>query len=436
MASESTVVSDHPTAPEQVEKLNEVMKKIEQEGLPPSNGSGEEEKPKAEALPSQTAPSCESEEKYKQIEPSIAEEVKKTDDAPVLDVSVKDKPDSPVVTDSTKSPPEDQPTIESVEKQPQEQPPVESIEKQLEEQPKMDDTSETSVEAVEKSEEQVEVLPVKESEPAVVVKDTENSEPEPKKEEIPEPVPDVDNKQQEQSEVAEQVEKELSGTDVIEGRSNDEVVESGKIELGSEGKDVKTGEENEEKKGIAKESEEPKTDKVEELSSAISPTEVTEKCLEGDNTSRDIGLIAENGKESIKDEAVNSVKTKKNGEVEGKVDEVTTSTIKEPIEESQKSKTEAKGEETVQTGETNLEKEKEAGDIAKPEVPTPESTDTKTSKEAPTDEIISVKPTSKQSNNFIAKVKQSLVKAKKAIIGKSPNSKTVSSETKSDVKDK
>lgn len=428
MASESTVVSDHPTAPEQVEKPNEEMKKIEQEGLPPFNGSGEEEKPKAEALPSQTAPSCESEEKYKKIEPSIAGEVKKTDDAPVLDVSVKDKPDSPIVTDSTKSPPEDQPTIESVEKRPQEQPPVESVEKQLEEQPKMDDTSETSIEAVEKSEEQVEVLPVKESEAAVVVKDTENSEPEPKKEEIPEPVPEVDNKQQKQSEVAEQVEKELSGTDVIEGQSNDEVVESGKIELESEGKDVKTGEQNEEKKGIAKESDEPRTDKVEELSSAISPTEVTEKSLEGDITSRDIELIAKNGKESIKDEAANSVKTEKNEE-EGKVDEVTTSTIKEPIEESQKSKTEAKGEETVQS-ETNLEKEKEAGDIAKPEVPTPESN------EAPKDEVISVKPTSKRSNNIIAKVKQSLVKAKKAIIGKSPNSKTVSSETKSDVKDK
>ncbi|KAL7237739.1 hypothetical protein ACSBR2_003944 [Camellia fascicularis] len=96
----------------------------------------------------------------------------------------------------------------------------------------------------------------------------------------------------------------------------------------------------------------------------------------------------------------------------------------------------AKGEETVQTSETNLEKDKEAGDIAKPEVPTPESNDTKTSKEAPKDEVISVKPTSKQSNNIIAKVKQSLVKAKKAIIGKSPNSKTVSSETKSDFKDK
>ncbi|KAI8022636.1 hypothetical protein LOK49_LG03G03434 [Camellia lanceoleosa] len=428
MASESTVVSDHPTAPEQVEKPNEEMKKIEQEGLPPFNGGGEEEKPKAEALPSQTAPSCESEEKYKKIEPSIAGEVKKTDDAPVLDVSVKDKPDSPIVTDSTKSPPEDQPTIESVEKRPQEQPPVESVEKQLEEQPKMDDTSETSIEAVEKSEEQVEVLPVKESEAAVVVKDTENSEPEPKKEEIPEPVPKVDNTQQKQSEVAEQVEKELSGTDVIEGQSNDEVVESGKIELESEGKDVKTGEQNEEKKGIAKESDEPRTDKVEELSSAISPTEVTEKSLEGDITSRDIELIAKNGKESIKDEAANSVKTEKNEE-EGKVDEVTTSTIKEPIEESQKSKTEAKGEETVQS-ETNLEKEKEAGDIAKPEVPTPESN------EAPKDEVISVKPTSKRSNNIMAKVKQSLVKAKKAIIGKSPNSKTVSSETKSDVKDK
>ena len=43
-------------------------------------------------------------------------------------------------------------------------------------------------------------------------------------------------------------------------------------------------------------------------------------------------------------------------------------------------------------------------------------------KEAP------AKPSTKQSNNIISKVKNSLVKAKKAIIGKSPSSKTISTD--------
>ncbi|GMH13112.1 hypothetical protein Nepgr_014953 [Nepenthes gracilis] len=44
------------------------------------------------------------------------------------------------------------------------------------------------------------------------------------------------------------------------------------------------------------------------------------------------------------------------------------------------------------------------------------------------------KPTSKHSNNILSKMKQSLIKAKKAIIGKSSQSKTISSESKGDAK--
>ncbi|KAA0050968.1 titin isoform X1 [Cucumis melo var. makuwa] len=44
------------------------------------------------------------------------------------------------------------------------------------------------------------------------------------------------------------------------------------------------------------------------------------------------------------------------------------------------------------------------------------------------------KPSHKHSHNILSKVKQSLVKAKKAIIGKSPSSKTLSSEARDDIK--
>ncbi|XP_057501512.1 uncharacterized protein LOC130785373 [Actinidia eriantha] len=218
-------------------------------------------------------------------------------------------------------------------------------------------------------------------------------------------------------------EKESSGTGVVEVLSKEVIVDSGKVELESEGKNVET---EEEKKFVTEESNEPKTNKVEDVSSSISPTEVTEKSLEGEISTRGIELVAENGKESIKDETVTSVETEKNGEVDEKVVEVTTPTVEVPAEEPKKSETEVTGAENAETGETNYVKEKEAGEIAKSDFPTPE----------PPKEEVLTKPTSKQSNTIMSKVKQSLVKAKKAIIGKSTNSKTVSSEAKGDVKDK
>lgn len=219
-------------------------------------------------------------------------------------------------------------------------------------------------------------------------------------------------------------EKELGGTDVVEVLPKEEVVESGKVELESEGKSVKT-EEKEVEKAVTEGLDEP----------TVSPTEVTEKALEVENTSRDIELPAENGKESVKEETVTLVEAEKNGVEEGKAEDVTPTTVGEPVEEPKKSETEVKGEEAVQTGETTLEQEKEEN----PDVPIVETTkdgdDTITSQEPPKEEV-PAKPSSKQSNNIISKVKQSLVKAKKAILGKSPNPKTVSSEAKRDVQDK
>ncbi|XP_052194280.1 uncharacterized protein LOC127802485 isoform X2 [Diospyros lotus] len=225
-------------------------------------------------------------------------------------------------------------------------------------------------------------------------------------------------------------ERELS---IVEGFPKEDVKESGKIELESEGSNVKAEEENEETKVMN----EPKTIIVEDVSSTIASTEVAEKSLEEEKTSTDTELVAENGKESIENETVTSVD--KNREMEAEADEVSATDVEEQFEEPQKSGTEVKGEETAQTEEANLEKEKEAGETLKPDAPTAELTkngdDSKNSEEPPKEEITE-KPSSKQSNSIMAKVKQSLVKAKKAIIGKSPNSKTVSSETKGDSKNK
>ncbi|ONK63145.1 uncharacterized protein A4U43_C07F11870 [Asparagus officinalis] len=53
--------------------------------------------------------------------------------------------------------------------------------------------------------------------------------------------------------------------------------------------------------------------------------------------------------------------------------------------------------------------------------------------EAPKEEV-AIKSSQRQSNNIFSKVKQSMVKVKKAIIGKSPSSKTISAEGKDEIK--
>ncbi|CAK9155367.1 unnamed protein product [Ilex paraguariensis] len=233
-------------------------------------------------------------------------------------------------------------------------------------------------------------------------------------------------------------EKELGGeAAVVEEQAEEEVVE-GKFETDNEAKNVIT-EENGEKNVPTGELTQPEAKEVEDVTSSIPVTEATENSLEGENSRRDIELVAENGKENINNENVPSVKTKKDqDQLEEKADEVAKIPTKEQVEEPQKPEVEVKGEDSVQSGETKLEKEKEADETTR-EVSIPERTrdghDMKISQDPPT-EVASTKATQKQSNNIMAKVKQSLVKAKKAIIGKSPNSKMSSSETKGDVKAK
>lgn len=82
--------------------------------------------------------------------------------------------------------------------------------------------------------------------------------------------------------------------------------------------------------------------------------------------------------------------------------------VNETTKELQESELEVKDKETVITG----------GEVPK----------VSDKKEVPS------KPSHKHSHNILSKVKQSLVKAKKAIIGKSPSSKTLTSEARDDIK--
>ncbi|XP_034707406.1 retinitis pigmentosa 1-like 1 protein [Vitis riparia] len=187
-----------------------------------------------------------------------------------------------------------------------------------------------------------------------------------------------------------------------------------------EGKNANTEEDNKDNVII---STQPESKTIEDASSSLAATEVTEKLFEGENTSRDVELFSENKKEEL-----TSVETDKDGELEGKLDEVTTADIVKPTTEPPETELEVKGE----SRETELElKEeetakasKEVNEAAKSDVPlesAKDGVDEKTTQDLPKQEV-SAKRAQKQSNNIISKVKQSLVKAKKAITGKSSRS--------------
>ncbi|KAF5463595.1 hypothetical protein F2P56_013757 [Juglans regia] len=113
----------------------------------------------------------------------------------------------------------------------------------------------------------------------------------------------------------------------------------------------------------------------------------------------------------------------------GEVGEISKANVQNLEPSTPESELQVRSEETLETSEEKRAKGN-AGEIAKSQVQNLEPTindvgdEIKMSqdqtKEHPT------KSTPKQSNNIISKVKQSLAKAKKAIIGKSPNSKTLS----------
>ncbi|KAJ6737716.1 NEUROFILAMENT PROTEIN-LIKE PROTEIN [Salix viminalis] len=358
-------------------------------------------------------------------------------------------------------------------------------------------TEEQSVEATEKTQDSSEFHPVKESEVAVkdiddsvVVPEVDKPEPaipevEVKQEEQSEvieqvektepAVPQVEVKLVEQPEVTEQVEKpESSGSEVerevavITQEAEVDVKEDiGKSSLPEVG--GKVGPENEkkeaegidlvevlvkevmveaEKGGEEKEAQTTKDEgenigsetlkeelvhpiKVEDVSDAASSAEVIEKSFEGEKTVKNVEPAVEDKKEEIPA----GEGTEKDQSIEGKL-VVATKIGCETVKESQGSGLEANEEESARTNKENSEQGK-VDEIAKSDTQnlepstTKDAEDTQVSLDLP--RKVPAKPSQKHSNNILTKVKQSLVKAKKAIIGKSPTPKTVSSDTKGDV---
>ncbi|KAJ6380462.1 hypothetical protein OIU76_017013 [Salix suchowensis] len=227
---------------------------------------------------------------------------------------------------------------------------------------------------------------------------------------------------------------EAEGTDLVEVSLKEIVAEA---EKGGEEKEAgKIKAEGEKIASGALKEELAQPIKVEEVSNAASNAKITEKSFEGEKIVESVEPALENKKEEVpaKDE------TQKDGNIGGKLDEATT-IVSESVKETQDSMSEVKEEEeeeeeTAKTNEESSEQEK-VDEIAKSDTQNLESSvkdaeDAKESQDLPIE--VPAKPTQKHSNNILTKVKQSLVKAKKAIIGKSPSPKTVSSDSKGDVK--
>ncbi|KAK7344310.1 hypothetical protein VNO77_13765 [Canavalia gladiata] len=241
--------------------------------------------------------------------------------------------------------------------------------------------------------------------------------------------------------VEEDGKKESSFTDMIEEGSNEAVDVIENPEQTSIDQEAKTGlkEEKEysiptgvEKKVAVAANDDKKPEAPDAAPGSSREVEVESIKVEEQNEAKTATTeAAESVKvESVKDDS-SAVDEKKEGNTDTKVDEISTA-VSEPIRETLASKFEEKEEESTETGVDKTEKEQNV-EPEKTEVQaTKESDVTKVSKDLPKE--TPVKPAQKQSNNIISKVKQSLVKAKKAITGKSPSSKNLSSEAKGDIK--
>ena len=222
--------------------------------------------------------------------------------------------------------------------------------------------------------------------------------------------------------------------------NKDELLEEKQAEVSTErentGRDVEVVEENKEEKNVEDKSPAlAKTNKDEHLEEkqAEVTTVITETLTESQEKQAEVTtIVSEPLKESQEKQAeVTTVVSESLKE-----SQENTTVVSEPLKEPQESELHLRSEKTVETGEDKLEKEK-VDEVAKSEVqnlepPVNIGDEIKTSQDQPKE--LPAKSTQKQSNNIISKVKQSLVKAKKAIIGKSPSSKTLSSDTKGDIK--
>ena len=222
--------------------------------------------------------------------------------------------------------------------------------------------------------------------------------------------------------------------------NKDELLEEKQAEVSTErentGRDVEVVEENKEEKNVEDKSPAlAKTNKDEHLEEKQTEvtTVITETLKESQEKQAEVTtIVSEPLKESQEKQAeVTTVVSESLKE-----SQENTTVVSEPLKEPQESELHLRSEKTVETGEDKLEKEK-VDEVAESEVqnlepPVNIGDEIKTSQDQPKE--LPAKSTQKQSNNIISKVKQSLVKAKKAIIGKSPSSKTLSSDTKGDIK--
>ncbi|KAM1095270.1 hypothetical protein ACFX2B_010046 [Malus domestica] len=214
----------------------------------------------------------------------------------------------------------------------------------------------------------------------------------------------------------EKVEDSTQPIDVVEKVAEEAVVET-----------EKPAEENE-TKNVKFEDDQNKTVLEEDVKNSItSPTEFIEKSFEGAAKDAEPAVETE-AAEKIQNATPSDVETKTDKSAEEKPDEVSTAV---EVDES-----EVKGEETVKTDADRLEKIKD--EVAKPDQnleppPTKDGDQAKPPEDLPKE--VPAKSSQKQSNNLLSKVKHSLVKAKKAIIGgKSPSSKNPAIGTKEDIK--
>ena len=221
---------------------------------------------------------------------------------------------------------------------------------------------------------------------------------------------------EENEKINEKVEDSTQPIDVVEKVTEEAVVET-----------EKPAEENE-TKNVKFEDDKNKTVLEEDVKNSITfPTEFIEKSFEGAAKDAEPAVETE-AAEKIQNATPSDVETKTGKSAEEKPDEVSTAV---EVDES-----EVKGEETVKKDAERLEKIMD--EVAKPDqnVEPPPTKDGDQAKH-PEDlrKEVPAKSSQKQSNNLLSKVKHSLVKAKKAIIGgKSPSSKNPAIGTKEDIK--
>ncbi|KAF8401205.1 hypothetical protein HHK36_012134 [Tetracentron sinense] len=414
---EQLALEDVEKQPEEQRAIEDVEKQPEEQPPIEDVKEQQEEKPKKLDVPESSIEAFEKPAEHSDISPveELEPEVAKEPEVSGTESKVVQKPNP--VTEMEEQSQEQPEVIEEVQEKSEDVEPKNNLEGKI-----MKD-EETSANRVQGNKSLNEELSSKDQQPVAseslnqVVSPIQEAQADPKKG-GDSSLPDVD----EQAGV-EDTKKEESGIDLVEGLSKEAIPKAVKDEE-TEEKIVKIEEENEEKNAKIEESDQPETIQIEDVSGSHFAKEVTEKSFEGEKTSRDVEVGTEE-KESVKDDIPASVETNKDRDIEGKVDEVnttTTTTVGESVGVPKESELEATADKTTDTDVDMSEKAKEeVEEISKSDAPNLESS--KDGADPPKQEV-PTKPTQKQSTNIISKVKKSIVKVKKAI------SKTLSSETK------